>query len=220
MPPQFLNAVSNDTYIQAWAAIKSDQVWKNGQLIFSGSTPVEGDFFLEIYRHFDLKYPKFHKMDPLSKLGFLTAEILLGTESGLQPNEETAIVLANRSASLDTDYKYFDTTQGADAFPSPALFVYTLPNIVVGEIAIRHKFKGENTFFVSNKFEYRFIADYVNLLLETGRGKACITGWVELFENGYESLLFLAGKEPNPVAQNLNFTPENIKKVFENGCID
>ena len=44
------------------------------------------------------------------------------------------LVLSNANASLDVDLKYAKTMQtGA----SPALFVYTLPNIVIGEISIR-----------------------------------------------------------------------------------
>ena len=94
------------------------------------------------YRHFAFDYPKFYRMDNLSKLGWLAAEVLFQDVSikPYQP-EDVGIVLANRSSSLDTDIKYFESVK---TIPSPALFVYTLPNIVMGEICIRHVLKGEN----------------------------------------------------------------------------
>ena len=43
--------------------------------------------------------------------------------------------------------RFQETIQHADSYyPSPALFVYTLPNIVTGEIAIRNKYYGETSF--------------------------------------------------------------------------
>ena len=128
---------------------------KTGQLIFE--QPGNAETLLnEIYAHFEIAYPKFHKMDMLCKLGFLATEILLsGTDHQKKYGEtETGLVLSNTHASLDVDLKYAKTIQtGA----SPALFVYTLPNIVIGEIAIRHHFKGENAFFVFKQFDGNFI---------------------------------------------------------------
>ncbi|MEJ0079473.1 MAG: hypothetical protein WDM78_00555 [Puia sp.] len=61
------------------------------------------------------------------------------------------------------DLKYAKTIRtGA----SPALFVYTLPNIVIGEISIRRHFKGENAFFVFKQFDGNFIEKYVRGLFE------------------------------------------------------
>src|SRR3712207_7060242 len=41
----------------------------------------------------------------------------------------------------------------AQFFPSPSVFVYTLPNIVTGEIAIRNHYHGETHFFVIPRSE-------------------------------------------------------------------
>ena len=59
----------------------------------------------------------------------------------------------SRSGSLDDDQTYQQTIQSADNyFPSPAVFVYTLSNIVTGEIAIRHRIMGESTCYVTETF--------------------------------------------------------------------
>jgi hypothetical protein len=78
---------------------------------------------------------------------------LLKDEPAINDPYATGIVLSNSNASLDADIKYYDSVAN---IPSPALFVYTLPNIVIGEISIKHSFKGENAFFIFDSFDARF----------------------------------------------------------------
>lgn len=156
-------------------------------------------------------------MDTLSKLGWLAAEILLQdhpTAKEYQP-QETAIVLANKNASLDTDIKYFET---AKEIASPALFVYTLPNIVTGEICIRHHFKGENAFFIQQQFDADFIREYVEVLLNNQIASSCICGWVECLDEQYKVLLMYVEKKESTTSS-IAFTTDNILKLYstENG---
>ena len=102
---------------------------------------------VELYRRYVGEYPKFYKMDTLSRLGFIAAEILLKIE----PVE--AVILGNHNASIKNDRDYLKTITDGNYYPSPALFVYTLPNIVTGEIAIRHHIQGETSFYVLDKQE-------------------------------------------------------------------
>lgn len=139
-------------------------------------------FAKSIYKNYGIKYPKFYKMDNLSKLGFLAAEILLKDSDILSKykSEEIAVILSNESSSLNTDAKYQKTIDDRNNyFPSPSVFVYTLANIMTGEICIRHKIKGENTVFISENFDKDFIFDYVNILFNSDKAKACITGSVD-----------------------------------------
>ena len=165
-----------------------------------------------IYQYYQTEYPKFHKMDNLSKLGFLTAEVLLKglTLTEKFNNYRIGVILSNNSSSLDTDLKYFNTTKRGIA--NPAVFVYTLPNIMIGEICIRNGIKGENTFFVSDKYEIHLQVSYVNSLLNTSVVDACICGWVELINETYESFLYLVVKgEDN---NQLQHTTENIEILY------
>ena len=112
------------------------------------TTSEQGEKMLvELYRRYVGNYPKFFKMDTLSRLGFIAAELLLQKE----PVE--AVILANRSASIKNDNDYLTTISDGNYYPSPALFVYTLPNIVTGEIAIRHQIQGETSFYILNRPE-------------------------------------------------------------------
>ncbi len=203
------------TYINASCIINKNAVYKDGSLVFENRNETLQEFLLSVYKHFDIKYPKFYKMDNLSKLGWLAVEILLKDSfnaSKYKP-EEIGLVMANANSSLDTDIKYFESTKD---IASPALFVYTLPNIMMGEMCIRHNFKGENGFFIFEKFDAGFIQDYVNNLINNDTLQACICGWVELLEDQYKTVLFLAEKKP---AINTNvsdlFTTENIIKIYQ-----
>jgi hypothetical protein len=151
-------------------------------------------------------------MDNLGKLGWLAAEILLENsfdKTVYQP-EDIGLVLCNRSSSLDTDIKYYDTVK---TIASPALFVYTLPNIVMGEICIRHIFKGENDFFIFENFNAGFIQQYVSNLFDTGVLEACICGWVEIIDNEYQATLYLIEKKGK--AHTKLFTEENIYQIYQ-----
>jgi hypothetical protein len=192
--------------------ISDHLVYKNKTLVFENKNVELPDFLLSAYHHFELKYPKFYKMDNLSKLGWLATEILLkdGFNANEYKPEQVGIVLANASSSLDTDIRYFET---AKDIASPALFVYTLPNIVTGEICIRHHFKGENAFFIFDDFDARFIQQYVDNLLNTNILQCCICGWVELLNNQYKTVLFLVEKDK--AGKGIVFTKENLNKLYQ-----
>jgi len=152
----------------------------------------------------------------LSKLGWLTAELLLkeGFNAADYQPEELAIVLSNANASLDTDYKYFATVKD---IPSPAIFVYTLPNIMIGEICIRHKFKGENAFFISEAFDAAFIEQYVRVLMDGNNARACICGWVDVLGEEYTAALFLIETPGTPFPQTPGtpFSAATMNRIFQ-----
>jgi len=179
-------------------------------LLFEGNS-VGTEWLLMVYKHFRFGYPKFYKMDNLSKLGWLATEVLLQNMDlkTYQPHD-VGIVLTNKSSSLDTDFKYFETVK---TIASPALFVYTLPNIVIGEISIRHQLKGENVLFVTKKFDIGFMLQYVQGLFTAGSVQSCICGWLEYFGTTIEAAMYLVEKSDNGTA--IPFTKENINKIYQ-----
>ena len=130
--------------------ITGREVALNGKTIIT-RTGEEATWLADIYRAIGMQYPKFFKMDNLCKAGMIAVELLLRDldfdRETVKPN--WAVVLMNQASSLDDDRHYQTTIRDADNYyPSPAVFVYTLANIVTGEIAIRHKIGGESSFFV------------------------------------------------------------------------
>ena len=203
-------------YISASCIISNKVVYKNGARVFEDAGADLPGFLLAAYRYFELQYPKFHKMDNLSKLGWLAAEILLqgSVIKDKYLPQQMAVVLTNANSSLDTDIKYYET---AKDIASPALFVYTLPNIVTGEICIRHGFKGENAFFITEDFDAAFLEQYVSDLFNNNILQLCLCGWVELLEEQYKTVLFLVEKDKTGLS--MPFTKENLNKTYhlENG---
>ena len=197
-------------YISSSCRINESKVIKNEELLLENNAGSD-DWLIRVYKYFAFDYPKFYRMDSLSKLGWLASELLLkeGFQKQYRP-EDIGIVLSNKSSSLDTDIKYFESTR---TIASPALFVYTLPNIVMGEISIRHHLKGENALFVSESFEPDFVQQYVKGLFESDSVELCICGWLEYFENDVEAAFFLVEKVENGMS--LPFTEENINKLYQ-----
>jgi hypothetical protein len=203
-------------YITASAAISGHQVLVNKELVFEGKESETAPHFLEsAYANGQFNYPKFYKMDHLSKLGWVAAEYLLKSDAQTMERlkqlapESVCILLMNASSSLDTDLRYYTTVA---QMASPSLFVYTLPNIVMGEICIRNGFKGENMFLVRDAFDAEALHLHVQLMMSQPGNEACICGWVEYLHDQYKSVLFLV--ENNRAAQSVTFTPENIKTIY------
>jgi hypothetical protein len=199
--------LENKNYIHSICTIHNNQITLNGNVIFKTENTNFNDFSKKSYQYFEVNYPKFFKMDNLSKLALLGSEMLL--KPIISPFEENniALLFANKSSSLDTDVKYQESiSDGENYYPSPAVFVYTLPNICLGEISIKHQLKTENSFFIFEKFNFSFMENYTNALLNSKKADMVLCGWVEYFNEDYKAFLYLVSKEGT--------TPHN-KKTLE-----
>ena len=160
------------------------------------------DDLVALYRERVGDYPKFFKMDTLSRLGFMAVELLLQqvreekTEFAFD-TEHCALILANRNASLKNDRDYQKTIEDkGNYYPSPAIFVYTLPNIVTGEISIRHKLYGETACYILDREQD--LDSIVESTLSTSAMTQAVVGWVECEnENNYTAHIRLIIKKTN-----------------------
>jgi hypothetical protein len=189
----------------------------DGKMIPVDHTPSFQELSKSLYQYLQLDYPKFFKMDELCKLAFIATEFLFQNQpQTILKDNEVAIVLSNASSTLETDKKHQESIQDKEHyFPSPAVFVYTLPNITIGEIAIRHKLKGENSFFISEYYDAPFMHTYVNSLLQHNRAQKVLSGWVEYNSTGYEAFLYLVGKEKTGIA--IEHTADKLVKLHKTG---
>ena len=132
-----------------------------------------------LYKQMIGNYPKFYKMDGLSRLGFVASEILLNAEKG-DTDKERAIIFFNHSSSIASDRNYKESINDKDNyFPSPSIFVYTLPNIVTGEIAIRNHFHGETSFFILPDKDERMMEEILQASCRDDQSKSFLTGWID-----------------------------------------
>jgi hypothetical protein len=201
---------ANKTYIESFCTIQNNQISLNGNVVFSTEPTVFNDFSKKAYQHLEMNYPKFFKMDNLSKLAFLGAELLLKTEEDSSTENNTALVFANKSSSLDTDMKYQNSISDLENYyPSPAVFVYTLPNICLGEISIKHQLKSENSFFIFADYNPEFMEKYSSILLETKKADKVLCGWVEYYNEDYKAFLYLVHKKGE-----IEHNQEILKKLY------
>jgi hypothetical protein len=163
-------------------SITGNVITVNGHVVFRQNPDLDFTAFSkDAFMNLELVYPKFYKMDRLCKLGFLALEYLLVGNPAFHPDKSTAIVLCNSSGSLDSDLTHL---QNIDQ-PSPAVFVYTLPNIMIGEMAIRHGIKGETAFFICENDDDLTAQQYAADLLANGMASSSIYGWVDYTEEHY-----------------------------------
>jgi len=199
-------------HIKSFCRIKNNTVSINGGIVLTEDENLGfSDFSKKIYAALNLSYSKFFKMDNLSKLAFLGAEYVL---NGQNENENTAIVLMNKASSLDTDRKHQESIQDKDSFyPSPAIFVYTLPNIAIGEISIKHQLKSENAFFIFDAFNAEFLHNYAGCLLDNNKAESVLCGWVDYDGDNYDCFIYKVSRKGKTIhtTKELN----NLYKIKE-----
>lgn len=185
---------------------------RNGRLSRNGELLATADDAAGMYRELGCSYPKFFKMDNLSKWAWLGAEALLRTESGWAYDgarkESLGLVLATRDGCLEADKRY---AESMSTIASPALFVYTLPNIMLGEMCIRHGFKGEQLCLVADSFDAELLQYQAQDLLDSRNLSHCLFGWADADAEHQDVCLFWG-----PAAASQSLKAEWLDAIYRN----
>ncbi len=178
--------------------ITPDEVWLDGESICKKETDSISSLLTLLYKKHTGDYPKFYKMDGLCRLGFIASELLLKAEGKerFTTCDDRAVVLFNHSSSISSDRKYLESIHDKDNYyPSPSVFVYTLPNIVTGEIAIRNHYHGETSFYILPAKEEQQMAEAIESTFMDKNTKSVLTGWIDYVdESHYEADLRIIEK--------------------------
>ena len=187
-------------YIQKSCRIHDRRVMVDGQTCFEASDGHASgtDFLADAFRSMGIDYRKFYKMDPLSRLGFLAAELILPQPAEADPSGDRAY---QRTIPA-----------GDDFFPSPSDFVYTLPNIVTGEIAIRHHIQGETAFYVLRAFNPETICHIVRETIADADLHRAFVGWIDIDTDRLDARAMLCVDRPHGNSPEL--TPEALLQLF------
>jgi len=196
--------------INSWVHFNNTSAKKDGNVILQEAYPDVNEP-QDLYRLLSYSYMKFFKMDLLCKWAWLGAEALLAEGDtklydGID-RKKTAVVLMTQHGCIDVDKKYLATMED---IPSPALFVYTLPNIMLGEICIRHGFKGEQLSMVSEGFDAEEMYFWVNDLLNNRGMDACLCGFADAYDNNKDICFFWVTKKEGQIP----FTMENLNELY------
>ena len=199
------------SFITSYCHLNHESCSVNGKIIAERDWESDESWFKQLYKNQEFVYPKFYKMDTLSQSGYLLSEMIKRAQPSLvtsYKDDEIAMLFANRFSSADSDVR-FEKSYKEQGTPSPALFVYTLPNIVLGEIAILNKWYGENMFAVLPKFAPDFFVNYVQILMSTGT-RAVLCGWLGITGDQVNVFVFLVENEGQP---GMEFNTENLAKI-------
>lgn len=133
----------------------------------------------EIYRKYVGDYPKYHKMDALSRLAFLATELLL-SRGDVPQDSGRATILFNRTSSVVADRCHLGSiAKPGEFYPSPSVFLGTLPNIATGEIAIRHGYTGETSLYITDFRDEALMKKVVSSSFSPGGFRSLICGFVD-----------------------------------------
>lgn len=203
---------SRSVYINHACRISGDEVWYDGVHLKLPESGSQGNMLEGWYKTLQMNYPKFYKMDRMSQLALIAAELLAKEENLSEGHdaENMAVILSNSNASELSDKHFASTMRN---LPSPSLFVYTLPNIVIGELCIRFGMKGENSFFVSPVFDAEETVFYVNLLHDTNRFTLCMSGWIEGNTEVAELFLYTTTTTKSGMAALHSY--DNINEIYK-----
>ena len=90
-------------------------------------------------------------------------------------------------ATICDDAESFAPLSRERFFPSPSVFVYTLPNIAAGEVAIRHHLRGETSFYILPERDETLMRQILEATLARTNMRTAICGWVDAeSETNYE----------------------------------
>lgn len=202
--------------IESYCRFTNEKVVVNNELLMQKGEP--GDWLADIYHHIGMQYPKFFKMDRLCKVGTLAAELVLKdkTFDHETVKADWAVILMNSASSLDDDRQYQETIRDRENYyPSPSIFVYTLANIVTGEIAIRHKIGGESSFYVFEHFDGARMDELVARAFDDNPElNTLLCGWVDYDTDGCDVLLCsFIRKESKESSENI---AEYLNQLYKN----
>jgi hypothetical protein len=203
--------------ISDYCIIRNNRIIRNGEVLYTGKEELPGEFFTAAYRFSNISYAKFFKMDNLCKLGFLASELLLHGKniSEEYPGDQVGILLSNAGSSIDTDRNHQKSISNREEyFPSPSVFVYTLANIVIGEICIRQKFSGESIFLIEKEFNAGRLYEQVKQWLDEEIVRCCITGWVEMDASHVDAVMYFIQKTSVLQEGIATFTPEKLTDIY------
>lgn len=144
----------------------------------------------DLYRSNGVDYPRFFKTDGLCRLGLMAAELL----PEVKDRQGCAVVLCCHSSSVATDSRFMKSLASGEGV-SPSLFIYTLPNIVTGEIAIRHGLKGETSLYILPQRDDELVWHLVETTFRDKTVSTVIGGWIDYAdEEHYEADMYVACK--------------------------
>lgn len=185
--------------------ILSTTTYRNGRFSVDGKELAgsTGDLDRDLgnaWAAMEVELPRFVRMDRNSKLVSIAAApfFVPGAALSKYPKDSIGMVIMGTHGSMDTDQRYVEQLQ-AENHASPGLFVYTLPNIAMGELSIQHGLHGSGLCLLSDSPDIVQMRDACEILLEDHGMEVLICGWANIFAGSAVAtfMVVTTGKEGN-----------------------
>ncbi len=166
-----------------YAVVKSLRITPDSVLLDGTPVPHESTgaaLLTEIFKTCLADGSRFFKMDLFSRLAYVGAGLLAKDMLSDCEPDDIALYFFTLNGSVLADRKHLSTFSDPGAFyPSPAVFINTLPNVVLGEIAVRHTVKGETTLVMLPRRDDGRMEEIVRVTAAATRPAALLYGWVD-----------------------------------------
>jgi len=185
--------------------ILSTTTYRNGRFTVDGKELASstGDIDQDLtnaWAAMKVELPRFVRMDRNSKLVSIAAAPFFTAEGIITkyPKDRIGMVIMGTHGSMETDQRYLDQLL-AENHASPGLFVYTLPNIAMGELSIQHGLHGSGLCLLSEAPDVGQLRDACEILLRDHDMEAVICGWANIFAGSAVAtfMVVTTGKEGN-----------------------
>ena len=158
--------------------ITPDGLWMDGLAV-----PMENhgpSLVTEIYKKYLADGSRFFKMDLYSRLAYAATGLLAKDALESCDPEDLALFIFTQNGSVLADRKHLSTfSDPKEFFPSPAIFINTLPNVVLGEIAVRNNIKGETTLVLLPERDEAALHRVIDATVSATRPSVMLYGWVD-----------------------------------------
>lgn len=197
-------------YIHHYLNWQDSKIFRDGKLFLEADEALSCPDLLPVfYQKTGISYPKFFKMDLASRLGFL-ASCALMKDVPIENPAKTGIICSSYHGSLEVD-KAFE--QSRKDIPSPALFVYTLPNIPLGEICIFHKIKGPQICLIEENLNPGLLATTTKNFLDRNRAEAFIVGHIDAVQDYLCAQLVWINNRPHS-SSDIELNAQTFENLF------
>ncbi len=205
----------SESYINYSLSIAKDGLYCNGAKELDLHEEGLIDKLDSIYDSQIKDYPKYYRMDGMAKLVFILGDLIC-TRTNICSDidsSDIAFVMLNATGSFPSDSIHSNLIMEGFDKASPSNFVYTLPNVGMGEVCIKWKITGEGLFLIEDAFSAKRICEIADLFLAQGKCKAIVIGWAEPTENEGNCIFLISNKG---TGINLLNTEKNILKICKN----
>jgi len=158
--------------------VTPDGLWIDDQAV-----PLENRgsaLITEIFKKYLADGSRFFKMDLYSRLAYAGTSLLAKDALEDADPEDRALFIFTQNGSVLADRKHLSTFSNPEEFfPSPAIFINTLPNVVLGEIAVKNSIKGETTLVLLPHRDEAAMNRIIEATVSATRPSVMLCGWVD-----------------------------------------